>query len=117
MICYLAKAMKDGNLIFIDEIDAKFHPHLLEYMLTLYQDSQYNKNGSQLVFTMNNSHIIENQKIFRRDQLIIVNKNEFGESSVNRIHTTENPIRNDQSRVKEYLEGRKGGISKKLKIL
>ncbi len=46
---------------------------------------------------------------------MLIDKNEFGESSIRRAHSSESPIRTDTSLEKEYRKGKFGGISKKLK--
>ena len=65
-----------------------------------------------MVFTTHNTILLNN--ILRRDQIILVEKNEFGESSLEKAHTSDKPIRIDASIEKEYRKGKLGGVSKKL---
>ncbi|WP_154698266.1 AAA family ATPase, partial [Clostridium botulinum] len=47
---YLQVSLKLGVPIFIDELDAKLHPLLLRYILTMFHDENINKNGAQLIY-------------------------------------------------------------------
>lgn len=106
-------ALKNGNLLIIDELDARLHPLLLERLVKLFHDPKLNSNGSQLIFTTHNTTIL-NKKL-RRDQIVLVEKNEFGESSIRRLHTKVSPIRIDTSIEKDYRKGVLGGVSDSLK--
>ena len=108
----MSYAIKQGQLIFIDEIDSKFHSDLLQIIIQFYNDSKINVSGSQMIFTTHNTILLNN---LRRDQIIVVEKNEFGESSLRRAHASDNPIRIDSSIEREYSKGKLGGVSKKLR--
>lgn len=120
LACFLTHAIRNNQLILIDEIDSKLHPNLLELIIKIYNSSKLNLYGSQMIFSSHNTSLL-NKKL-RRDQLTLIHKNEFGESSIVKAHTSETPIRTDKSIEKEYLSGnlkdKKGntkGVSKKLK--
>lgn len=110
--CFLSFAIKQGQLIIIDEIDSKFHSLLLRLIIEFYNDAKVNVNGSQMIFTTHNTILLND--ILRRDQIVFIEKNEFGESSIKKAHSSENPIRIDSSIEKEYRKGKIGGVSKKL---
>lgn len=111
LACFLSKSIIKGTPIFIDELDSKFHSHLIENLIDVFLNES--NIGAQLLFTSHNPYILDNKDLFRRDQIILVDKNTYGESSLKSMHTKGDPLRNDQSRIKLYLEGKKGGISKK----
>jgi AAA15 family ATPase/GTPase len=113
LACFMAYAIKQGQLILIDEIDSKFHSDLLQLLIQFYNDPNVNVLGSQMIFTTHNTILLNN--VLRRDQIILVEKNEFGESTIRRAHSADNPIRLDTSIEKEYRKGKLGGVSKKLK--
>ncbi len=114
LAAYLSYAIKEGLLILIDEIDSKLHPLLFQLIIKIYNDEKINTLESQMIFTTHNTILLSN-KILRRDQLVSIDKNEFGESSISKMHTSKNPIRVDTSIEKEFLKGELGGSSKKLK--
>lgn len=113
LVCLFVYALKNGNLIIIDELDSQLHTILLEVLIKQFHSNRLNTNGSQLVFTAHNTSLL-NKKL-RRDQIFLVEKNKFGESSIRRLHTKESPVRIDTSIEKDYRKGDLGGISEKLK--
>ena len=110
--CLMVYAIKNQLLILIDELDSRFHFVLLELLIKEYHNPKFNSIGSQMIFTSHNTALL-NKKL-RRDQFIFVEKNQYGESSVRRLHTRETPVRIDTSMEKEYRKGDLGGISKKV---
>jgi len=110
---YLSYAIKQSQLIWIDELDSSLHPLLLQMLIKAYNRPEINANASQLIYTTHNT-ILMNKKL-RRDQIVFVNKNKYGESFLERMHTKERPIRIDKSVEKEYRDGDLGGVSTKLK--
>jgi hypothetical protein len=113
LVCLLTYAIKKGQLVIIDELDSHFHSQLLMFLITKYNDSKINNLGSQLIFTSHNT-ILLNSKLLRRDQIVFVEKNEYGESFIRKMHTSKTPIRIDTSIEKEYIKGKLGGTSKNL---
>lgn len=112
LACFLAYAVKQGQLIWIDEIDASLSTQLLTFLLDTFNDDKNNTSGSQLIFIAHNTALLD--KRLRRDQLWFVDKNEYGESSLHKGHTSETPIRIDKSIEQEYRTGKlKRGVSKK----
>jgi AAA15 family ATPase/GTPase len=106
--------MKKGQLILIDELDSSLHSFLLLELIRVFNSKKTNVLGSQMIFSVHNTALLDN-KIIRRDQIHFVNKNEFGESFIERSHTNKNPIRKDIQLEKAYLKGDLGGVSKKIK--
>lgn len=52
-------ALQEGRLVIIDELDAKLHPKLLRYVISMFKNKKINKYGAQLLFT---SHDIATMK-------------------------------------------------------
>jgi hypothetical protein len=111
--CLLCQAIKQEQLLIIDEIDSKFHSLLLEAIILFYNDPKINVSGSQMLFTTHNTILLN--EVLRRDQIFFIEKNEFGESSLQKAHSAKNPIRIDSSIEKDYRKGKLGGVSKKIK--
>jgi len=114
LVCYLSYAIKQGQLILVDEIDSKFHALLLKHLLKTYLSNKMNVSGSQMIFTTHNTFIL-GKNVLRRDQISIVEKNQYGESSIKRMHGAKKPLRVDTQVEREYLKGDLGGVSEKLK--
>lgn len=106
------EAIEMGIPIFIDELDAKLHPLLLKYILTMFHSEESNRKGAQLIYTAHDNYTL-NKETFRRDEIWFVEKDE--ESVANLYSLAEykiddKKVRNDASYNKDYLAGKYGAI-------
>jgi AAA15 family ATPase/GTPase len=113
IVCLLAYAIRHSQLIWVDELDSRFHSLMLEMLISSFHNPEINPINSQMIFTTHNTHLLENN--LRRDQMVIVEKNQWGESRLKRAHTSDSPIRIGKSLEKEYRKGNLGGVSKRIK--
>lgn len=104
-------ALLEGRLVIIDELDAKLHPKLLKYIISLFKNTNINKNGAQLVFTSHDVCTLKNT-VFRRDEIWFAALDREHSSELYSLHEIR---REDNERVnstaaydKQYLEGRYG---------
>ncbi|MGL4904944.1 MAG: AAA family ATPase, partial [Cetobacterium sp.] len=74
-------SLLNGKSIFIDELDSKLHNTLTTKIINLFNNLGINKKNSQLIFNTHDLQILSD-KFFRRDQIYIVDKNEYGESEL-----------------------------------
>ena len=51
------KTLMGGNVLFVDELDAKLHPMLTRAIVRLFMDKETNPHGAQLVFTTHDTHL------------------------------------------------------------
>lgn len=104
-------ALRDGRLLIIDELDAKLHPKLLRYVISLFKNKDINRNGAQLLFTSHDMSTLKNT-VFRRDEIWFACENDAHESEIYSLHELRNEdgerIKNTASYDKQYLEGRYG---------
>lgn len=105
----LLSAIKNKEIIWVDELDSKLHPLLFETIIKFFNSNKFNHRGAQLIFTIHSTQLLK-EKVLRRDQIFTIDKNEFGESSIKGMHTAN--IRIDASHEKDYLSGKYGGIQK-----
>ncbi|MGL5085926.1 MAG: AAA family ATPase [Clostridium sp.] len=101
-----------GMPIFIDELDAKLHPLLMKYVLSMFHSEEINKNGAQLIYTAHDEFTL-NKEIFRRDQIWFVDKDIDSISSLYSLaeyKLGDKKVRNDASYNKDYLAGKYGAI-------
>ena len=101
-------ALTQKRILWIDEIDSRLHPILLENIISLFNSKKYNPNGAQVVFTSHNT--IPLKKLLRRDQMVFVEKDSLGVSSLQSLYAKVPKIRSDASFDKDYLLGKYGGI-------
>lgn len=105
------RAIQNGGVIIIDEMDAKLHPKLIQYVIELFSNPKTNRQQAQLIFT---SHDLSTMKkeIFRRDEIWFVAKNREQASKLYSLVEIKDEdgkgIRKDATFGKQYLEGRYG---------
>lgn len=104
-------ALMEGRLVIIDELDAKLHPKLLRYVISMFKNPKINKHGAQLLFTSHDMATMKNT-VFRRDEIWFAALNDKRSSE---IYTLYEIRREDNERVKstaafdkQYMEGRYG---------
>lgn len=104
-------ALQQGRLVIIDELDAKLHPKLIRYVISLFKNRNINKNGAQLLFTSHDMTTMKNT-VFRRDEIWFSAENDNHESEIYSLYEIrrENNERINSTAAydKQYLEGRYG---------
>lgn len=63
--------------MIIDELDAKLHPKLLRYVISLFKNRKVNRNGAQLLFTTHDMATMKNT-VFRRDEIWFAASDGYG---------------------------------------
>ena len=111
MIPFILLALQQGRLVIVDELDAKLHPKLLRYIISLFKNTKINKYGAQLLFTSHDLTTMNN-KVFRRDEIWFAALNESKRSEIYSLYDfrteKEDHVNNTASYSKQYLEGRYG---------
>lgn len=111
IIPFIAECILHGGILVIDELDAKLHPKLLQYIINLFRDMDFNKNESQLIFTSHDMTSMTSE-FFRRDEVWFAAKNEHQESKLYSLveikRTDGKNTRKDEKYSKRYLEGKYG---------
>lgn len=104
-------ALQEGRLVIIDELDAKLHPKLLRYVISLFKNPKVNKNGAQLLFTSHDMSTMKNT-VFRRDEIWFAALNEMRSSEIYSLyeirHEDNERVKSTAAFDKQYLEGRYG---------
>lgn len=110
---YLNFTIFMGRSMFIDELDAKLHPLLLRYILTMFHDENMNKNGAQLIYVTHDNYTLT-KDIFRRDQIWFVEKDSDAVSHLYSLaeykSEDDKKVRKDASYNKDYLLGKYGSV-------
>ncbi len=104
LIGLLLDAVIRNKILLFDELDGQFHFAMYETIIAFFNNPKMNPKGAQLIFTSHNTTILKKGKL-RRDQLYLINKNDLGESKLERFHEKGKTIRTDTSLEKEFLEG------------
>jgi AAA15 family ATPase/GTPase len=108
------QTLKLGCVLVVDELDASLHPDLVTALVSVFNNPMINRNGAQLIFNTHNP-IYLNKNIFRRDQILFVDKNrETYESELYSLADFktygEKGVREDERFMKNYLSGKYGAI-------
>ena len=114
---FFMDALKNGMVLFVDELDAKLHPLLTRYIINLFHNSDTNKGNGQLIYSTHDT-VNLNKETFRRDEIWFAEKDKDGISEIYALsdYILENDknagkkVRNDATYNKDYLTGRYGAI-------
>lgn len=108
----LSYALSNGNLVVIDELDAKLHPVLTAALVKLFNNPANKDSTAQLVFATHDTNLLN--QCFRRDQIYFTEKNRLHETDMYSLVEYREPdgskVRKDRSFEKDYIAGRYGAI-------
>ena len=103
-------ALKNGNILIIDELDNSLHTQLAKAIIKLFNTESTNKNHAQLIFTTHDTNLLD-QKLFRRDQIWFTQKDILGQSELySLVEYGKGKTRDDLVLEKNYLEGKFGAV-------
>lgn len=104
LFLWVIQSLSKHSVILLDEIDTSLSAKLLSEVLTLYRDPRTNPHQSQLIFTTHDLSLISSSgadpRVLDRDQIWIIDKNRYGESTLHPLTEWEN--RNDVNFGKNY---------------
>lgn len=104
-IQYILNIIEEGGVYVVDELSARLHPALAKFIVDLFQGEMNKK--AQLIFTTHDISLM-NRKQFRRDEIVFVEKNNMGISSLYTLADIK--VRSDASFSKDYMAGKYGAI-------
>ena len=100
MMLGIINVIRNDRTLLMDGIDTNLHPHLVEYIINLFNRS----NHAQLIYTAHNTHLL-NTDFQRRDQVYFVNKRDDGYSELYSLYDFKD-FRDNYDMEKAYLQGR-----------
>jgi uncharacterized protein len=103
----ILRALTEGEILFIDELDASLHPILVRELIELFNDPKNNSRGAQLIFNTHDTTLLD-CCLFRRDQIWFIEKDNQGASHLYPL--LEFSPRKGEALAKGYLQGRYGAI-------
>lgn len=105
--------LANGNVLWIDELDAKMHPLISQYIVTLFNNPKTNPRNAQLIFSTHNTHLLSS-KLLRRDQIWFTEKDSTEQTDLYNMMDIELPDgskpRSDSNFERNYIAGRYGAI-------
>jgi AAA15 family ATPase/GTPase len=103
----LLDTIETGTVLVIDEMDARLHPLLTRFILSLFNSSANNKDA-QLIFATHDTNLLNSSR-FRRDQIWFTEKDQYGVSSLYSLIELQG-VRKEASFGKDYILGKYGAI-------
>lgn len=103
----LLDTLQKGDVLVVDELDARLHPLMTREIISLFNHKVTNPNGAQLIFSTQDTNLLDN-RLFRRDQLWFVEKDQQGASHLYSL--AEFKVRNDKDYERGYIQGRYGAV-------
>lgn len=108
LIPVIKDVLDNGKVLIIDEFDKSLHPFIVKYIVEILNDSEINKNNSQLIFNTHDTNLLD-LELLRRDQIWFAEKDlETGSSTIYPLDDFS--VRKTENVEKGYLLGRYGAI-------
>lgn len=116
---FMQEALKNGSLIFVDELNTKLHPMLVRNIILTFATPELNPNQAQLIFTTHDYWQLADN-LLRRDEIWFTEKDDNGISRLYSLAGLYNEqgvkIRKDENYEKNYFLGKYGAIPNLTKI-
>lgn len=101
-------ALRRGQTLLFDEIDASLHPRLSARLLELFQDPETNPYGAQLIFTTHDTSLLN---YLNRDEVWLTEKGDNAATTLTALaEYGGEKVRRSLNLEKAYLQGRFGGV-------
>ncbi|UTW03091.1 ATP-binding protein [Amphritea atlantica] len=100
--------LQKGSVLFCDELETSFHPHVVELIIKLFNDKRTNQNNAQLIYTTHSLTTMKS-KSMRKDQIWLAEK-VGGKTTYVSLDQFDSSLRDSSPFEKWYDEGRLGGI-------
>ena len=103
----ILETLREGRILFIDELDARLHPLITKTLLELFNSTETNPKNAQLVFTIHDTNLLT-KKLFRKDQIWFTEKDRYEATDLYSL--VEYELSSDAVFESDYIEGRYGAI-------
>lgn len=101
-------ALRRGQVLLFDEIDASLHPRLSARLLELFQDPKTNPHGAQLIFTTHDTSLLN---YLNRDEVWLTEKGADGATALTALaEYGGDKVRRSLNLERAYLQGRFGAV-------
>lgn len=103
----LLDILERGRLLVVDELDSSLHPLLVQRIVDMFQSTEMNPKGAQLIFTTHDVSLLDSHKM-RRDQIWFTEKD--NDQVTHLFPLLDFSPRKGEALERNYLGGRYGGI-------
>ena len=108
LIIVVKKTLDQGTLLMADDMDVHLHPLLIRYLVSLFDSTEFNPKGAQLIFTSHSTNLLD-LDLLRRDQIWFTEKGERTAATA-LFSLYDFSVRKDMKAETGYLIGRFGAI-------
>ena len=102
---YIIEALRTNKILVIDELDSSLHFKLTRAIVNLFNNE---KNGkAQLIFTLHDISLLDCKKLFRKEQIWFVNKDDKGADlySLSKFTAADDGVRDTSDIIEKYKKG------------
>jgi uncharacterized protein len=103
----LIKILQAGEILIVDELDARLHPLISCAIVKLFNSSITNPRNAQLIFTTHDTNLLS-ANMFRKDQIWFTEKDRYGATDLYSL--VEYQIPDDAPFEQDYIAGKYGAI-------
>ncbi|MDX2283781.1 MAG: ATP-binding protein [Bacteroidia bacterium] len=107
------RALQEGSILVVDELDARLHPSLVRVLVRLFNFAETNPRNAQLIFATHTTHLLD-ADMLRRDQIWFTEKSSIFDARLYSLAEFrpegKAKVRNDAAYERNYLKGRYGGV-------
>ena len=96
-----------GLVLVYDELEARLHPMLTRFLVSLFHNPETNPKNAQLIFNTHDIHLLDSE-MFRRDQVWFTERR--GDGSTDLYSLLDFKSRKNENFRNNYLFGRYGAI-------
>jgi hypothetical protein len=109
----LFQVLHKGQLLVMDELDAKMHPLISQHIIRLFGNERTNPRHAQFLFTTHDTNILSSH-LLRRDQIWFTEKDDREStdlySLMNIVLPDGSKPRGDGNLERNYIKGRYGAV-------
>ena len=107
-ILFIMDALNNKRVVVVDELDKSLHPYLVEMIVQMFNDSDINKNGAQLIFNTHDTNLLK-LNILRRDQIWFTEKDD--NNGISDLYPLSDfSVRKTENVERGYMLGRYGAV-------
>jgi len=103
----LIETLKKGEVLVIDELDAKLHPMMMRFIIGLFHSQEQNPHDAQLIFATHDTQLLS-PRFFRRDQIWFTEKTPYGSTELYSLADFDLDDKADFS--SDYFQGRYNAV-------
>lgn len=106
---YIIEAIKYGRILIVDELDSSIHFRLTRAIVSMF-NNELNKNA-QLIFTVHDINLMDCKKLFRKEQIWFIDKDEDGVYLYSLADfTASSGVRDTSDVIEKYKKGMLGAL-------